>query len=167
MPVFGLTQGLLPIMGYNYGARNKKRLMAALKDGCLIALCIMTVGLLIFLLLPDKLLGIFNPSPALLEIGVPALRIICSCFLFAALGIVSSTLFQAVGRGTYSLVISLMRQLIILVPAAMILAAVTHNVNAVWWAFPIAEVFSLAASITFFLRLYKKEISCLETVEAR
>ncbi len=167
MPVFGLTQGLLPIMGYNYGAKNKKRLMLALRQGCMIALCIMLAGLMIFLLLPDKLLGIFNPSPELLEIGVPALRIICSCFPFAALGIVSSTLFQSVGRGTYSLVISLMRQLVVLVPAAWILAQVTGVVGAVWWSFPIAELFSLAASIAFFLYLYKKEISHLETVEAR
>ena len=103
MPVFGLTQGLMPIMGYNYGARNKKRLLSALKQGCVIALIIMTLGLLVFLLFPAQLLGIFNASRELLEIGVPALRIIASCFLFAALGIVSSTLFQAVGRGVYSL----------------------------------------------------------------
>ncbi len=167
MPVFGLTQGLLPIMGYNYGARNKKRLMSAVRQGCMIALVIMTAGMLVFLLLPNQLLGIFNPSPELLEIGVPALRIICSCFLFAALGIVSSTLFQSVGRGTYSLIISLMRQLVVLVPAAWILAKVTGNVGAVWWAFPIAETISLMASIFFFLRLYKTEISCLETVKER
>ncbi len=167
MPVFGLTQGLLPIMGYNYGARNKKRLMSALRQGCMIALVIMTAGMLVFLLLPDKLLGIFNASPQLLEIGVPALRIICTCFLFAALGIVSSTLFQAVGRGTYSLIVSLMRQLAVLVPAAWILARLTGDVGAVWWSFPIAETISLAASILFFLRLYKKEISRLESVPSR
>ncbi len=167
MPVFGLTQGLLPIMGYNYGAKNKKRLMAALMQGCLIALCIMVAGLLVFLFLPDKLLGIFNPSPELLEIGVPALRTICSCFLFAALGIVSSTLFQAVGRGTYSLIVSLMRQLLVLVPTAWILARTTGEVAAVWWAFPIAEVISLLASLFFFLRLYRTEIRSLETAQVR
>lgn len=167
MPVFGLTQGLLPIMGYNYGAKNKKRLMSALKDGCLIAFVIMLLGMLVFLLLPDKLLGIFNPSDHLLELGIPALRIICSCFLFAALGIVSSTLFQAVGKGVYSLIVSLMRQLVVLVPAAWLLAAITEQVHAVWWAFPIAESFSLAASIIFFLRLKKKEIDQLELRETR
>ena len=167
MPVFGLTQGLLPIMGYNYGARDKQRLLSALREGCMIALCIMAAGMLIFLLLPEQLLGIFNPSAELLSIGIPALRTICSCFLFAALGIVSSTLFQAVGRGTYSLIISLMRQLIVLVPAAWLLARFTGEVTAVWWAFPIAECISLAASIFFFLRLYKKEISHLETAEVR
>ena len=167
MPVFGLTQGLMPIMGYNYGARNKKRLLSALKQGCVIALIIMTLGLLVFLLFPAQLLGIFNASRELLEIGVPALRIIASCFLFAALGIVSSTLFQAVGRGVYSLIFSLMRQLVVLVPAAWVLARITGEVNAVWWAFPIAEVFSLIASIFLFLRLYRKEIRVLETARER
>lgn len=167
MPVYGLTQGLLPIMGYNYGAKNRKRLLSAMKQGCTIALCIMVAGMLVFLLLPDKLLTIFSASQELLSIGVPALRIICTCFVFAALGIVSSTLFQAVGRGTYSLVVSLMRQLAVLVPVAWLLAAVTHNVNAVWWAFPIAETVSLLVSAIFFARLYRKEIRHLETAEGR
>ncbi|WP_322169485.1 MATE family efflux transporter [Acutalibacter caecimuris] len=158
MPVFGLTQGLLPIMGFNYGAKNKKRLLSALASGSVIALVIMAAGMLLFLLLPHRLLGIFNASPELLAIGVPALRIICTCFIFAALGIVSSTLFQAVGKGVYSLVVSLMRQLVILVPAAWLLAAATGQVNAVWWAFPIAETVSLLASVVFFLRLYKLKI---------
>lgn len=158
MPVFGLTQGLLPIMGYNYGAKNKKRLMSSMRQGCLIALVIMTAGMLVFLIVPELLLGIFNPSAELLEIGIPALRIVCTCFVFAALGIVSSNLFQAVGKGTYSLIISLMRQLVILVPVAYLLAKLTGNVGLVWWAFPIAESVSLACSIIFFLRLYRKEL---------
>ena len=119
----------------------------------------MLAGMLVFLLLPDKLLGIFNASEELLSIGVPALRTICTCFVFAALGIVSSTMFQAVGRGTYSLIVSLMRQLVVLVPAAWLLSMIFHEVNAVWWAFPIAETFSLLVSIFFFLRLYKREIA--------
>ena len=161
MPVFGLTPGLLPIMGFNYGAKNKKRLLSALYNGCAIALVIMTAGMLLFLLAPQPLLSIFNASEELLSIGIPALRIICSCFIFAALGIVSSTLFQAVGKGTYSLVVSLMRQLVILVPAAWLLARIAGQVNAVWWAYPIAECVSLAASVMFYLRLYKKEIQSL------
>lgn len=167
MPVFGLNQGLLPILGYNYGARNKHRMISAFRSGCIIAVCIMTAGMLVFLLAPQWLLGIFNASAELLEIGVPALRIICSCFVFAALGIVSSTLFQAVGRGVYSLIVSLMRQLVVLVPAAWILAQVTHQVVAVWWSFPIAECVSLLVSLFFFLRLYNKEIKHLETVKER
>lgn len=167
MPVFGLTQGIMPILGYNYGARLKKRMMDTLRYGCIIALVIMAAGMVLFLALPAQLLMIFNASPQLLEIGVPALRIICTCFLFAALGIVSSTLFQAVGRGVYSLIVSLMRQLVVLVPAAWILATVTQQVTAVWFAFPIAEVASLIVSIFFFLRLYKNELSVLETAEER
>ncbi|NBJ88857.1 MATE family efflux transporter [Acutalibacter sp. 1XD8-36] len=162
MPVFGLTQGLLPIMGFNYGARNKKRLMQALSQGCLIALFIMLAGMLAFLLLPDKLLGIFNASEELLHIGVPALRTICICFIFAALGIVSSTLFQAVGRGTYSLIVSIMRQLAVLVPSAWLLSRIFGEVNAVWWAFPVAETVSLLVSVFFFMRLYTREIKSLD-----
>ncbi len=162
MPVFGLTQGLLPIMGFNYGARNKKRLMQALSQGCLIALFIMLAGMLAFLLLPDKLLGIFNASEELLYIGVPALRTICTCFIFAALGIVSSTLFQAVGRGTYSLIVSIMRQLAVLVPSAWLLSRIFGEVKAVWWAFPVAETVSLLVSVFFFMRLYTREIKSLD-----
>lgn len=164
MPVFGLTQGLMPIMGFNYGAKKKKRLLLALKQGCMIALVIMAAGMVVFLALPEQLLAIFSASDELLAIGVPALRIICTCFLFAALGIVTSTLFQATGRGTYSLLISLMRQLIVLVPAAWLLAKFTGNVNMVWLAFPIAETVSLAASLLMYLRLYKTELSHLEDV---
>ena len=167
MPVFGLNQGLLPILGYNYGARNKKRMLSAFRLGCAIALVIMTAGMIVFLAAPQWLLSIFNASAELLEIGVPALRIICTCFLFAALGIVCSTLFQAVGKGVYSLIVSLMRQLAVLVPAAWILAQVTRQVSAVWWAFPIAECVSLAVSLAFFLRLYNREIKHLETVQER
>ena len=130
-------------------------------------LVIMAAGMVVFLAFPQWLLGIFNASAELLEIGIPALRIICTCFLFAALGIVCSTLFQAVGRGIYSLIVSLMRQLVVLVPAAWILAQVTHQVGAVWWSFPIAECVSLVVSLFFFLRLYNKEIKHLETVKER
>ncbi len=165
MPVFGLTQGLLPIMGYNYGAQNKKRLMSALKDGCAIALIIMTAGMLLFLLAPEALIGLFNPTPELMEMGVPALRTICLCFLFAALGIVSGTLFQAVDKGAYSLIVSVMRQLAVLVPAAWLLATLTGSVSAVWWSFPIAEVVSLLVSGFFFLRLYRKELCKLGKAE--
>ncbi len=162
MPVFGLTQGLMPIMGYNYGAKNKKRLMSAFLQGCVIALAVMALGMLLFLLAPQWLLSFFNPSAELLSIGIPALRIICICFLFAALGIISSTLFQSVGKGLYSFIVSLMRQLVVLVPAAWLLAKIFGQVGAVWWAFPIAEIFSLCASVFLFLRLYHKEIVNLD-----
>ena len=158
MPVFGLTQGLLPIMGYNYGAQNKKRLMSALKNGCGVALVIMIAGLLLFELIPGKLIGLFSPTEEIMTIGVRALQIIAACFPFAALGIVSSTMFQALARGTYSLIISLLCQLVVLVPAAWLLGRITGEVTAVWWSFPIAELVSMGVSISFFIRIYQKEI---------
>ena len=158
MPVLGLNQGLMPIMGYNYGADKKKRLLRSFYQGCCIALVIMLIGVLVFMLLPGQLLGFFNPTEELLQVGIPALRIICLCFPLAALGLVSSNMYQAIGRGNYSLVMSLMRQLVVLVPVAWVLAKVTNDVGMVWWAFPIAEAVSLAVSIMFFTHLYKTEL---------
>ena len=158
MPVLGLNQGLMPIMGYNYGANKKKRLLQSFYQGCGIALAIMLIGVLAFMLVPAQLLGFFKPTAELLEVGVPALRIICLCFPLAALGLVSSNMYQAIGQGKYSLVMSLMRQLVVLVPVAWVLAKVTNDVGTVWWAFPIAEAVSLAVSIMFFVRLYKTEL---------
>ena len=158
MPVLGLNQGLMPIMGYNYGANKKKRLLQSFYQGCGIALAIMLIGVLAFMLLPRQLLGFFNPTAELLEVGIPALRIICLCFPLAALGLVSSNMYQAIGRGNYSLVMSVMRQLVVLVPVAWVLAKVTHDVGMVWWAFPIAEAVSLAVSVVFFVHLNKKEL---------
>lgn len=158
MPVLGLNQGLMPIMGYNYGANKKKRLLQSFYQGCGIALAIMLVGVLAFMLLPGQLLGFFNPTEELLQVGIPALRIICLCFPLAALGLVSSNMYQAIGRGNYSLVMSLMRQLVVLVPVAWALAKVTNDVSMVWWAFPIAEAVSLAVSMMFFAHLYKTEL---------
>ena len=158
MPVLGLNQGLMPIMGYNYGANKKKRLLQSFYQGCGIALAIMLIGVLAFMLLPGQLLGFFNPTEELLQVGIPALRIICLCFPLAALGLISSNMYQAIGRGNYSLVMSLMRQLVVLVPVAWLLAKVTNNVGMVWWAFPIAEAVSLTVSIIFFTHLYKTEL---------
>ena len=161
MPVFGLTHGVMPIMGYNYGARNKKRLMSALKIGSVIAACIMAVGVLLFQILPDKLLLIFNASENMLKIGAPALRIISLCFLPAALGIMFSSLFQAIGRGIYSLIISVLRQLVFLVPAAYVLSKIA-GLSFVWAAFPFSEFFSLAASIFMLISVYGKNIKNLD-----
>lgn len=159
MPVFGLTHGVMPIMGYNFGAKNKKRLMSALKIGTMIAVVIMFVGMMIFLLFPDKLLGIFNAKHSTLEIGIPALRTICLCFMFAALGIMFSTIFQATGNGFYSLTISVLRQLVLLVPFAFVLSKI--SLRATWFAFPLAEICSFAVSIIMLMRLYKKQIKNL------
>lgn len=160
MPVFGLTHGVMPIMGYNYGAKNKKRLMSALKIGTMIAAVIMFVGMIIFLIFPDKLLGIFNAKPATLEIGIPALRTICLCFIFAAAGIMFSTIFQATGNGLYSLIISVLRQLVLLAPFAFILSRI--SLRATWFAFPLSEICSCTVSILMLIRLYKKQIKHLK-----
>ena len=160
MPVFGLTHGLMPIMGYNFGARNKKRLTSALKIGGVIAFCIMIVGMAVFWICPRQILGIFQASDTMLQIGEPALRIISLCFPAAALGIIASTLFQAVGSGVSSLIISLLRQLIILLPCAYLLSMV--SLEAVWYAFPVAEVVSLIASLFILWHIYRKRIRPME-----
>lgn len=151
MPVFGLMQGVMPVIGYNFGARKHDRLISAVKIGCAISLTIMVIGTVIFLIMPGRLLSIFNASSEMLSIGVPALRTICLCFIPAAIGISFSNVFQAVGHGFMSLVISLLRQLIVLLPAAYFLSKI--GLYAVWYAFPIAEVFSLAASVFMFVHL--------------
>ena len=151
MPVFGLTQGLMPIMGYNYGARNKQRVTGAIKTGVIIALIINVVGTIIFELFPGELI----------KIGDPALRIIAIHFPIAAVGITLSTLFQATGKGVYSLVQSLLRQLVVLVPAAWLLSKI--SLDAVWFAFPISETASLIITVVFFVHLYNKEIKHLDT----
>ena len=160
MPCFGLNQGMLPIMGYNYGARNKKRLTTALKYGCCIAAIIMAVGTVIFLTIPDVLLRMFNADAEMMEIGCVALRIICLCFMPAAIGIIFTSFFQATGHGLRSMFISMLRQLIVLVPVANLLSNI--SLNAVWFAFPIAEGVSLIFAITLFINLYKKQIQYLE-----
>ena len=160
MPVFGLTQGLMPIMGYNYGARNKKRVTGAVKIGCVIALIIEIAGLIVFEICPGALISIFNATPELHEIGDSALRIIAIHFPMAAIGITLSTLFQATGHGMYSLVQSVMRQLVVLVPAAWLLSKI--SLGAVWFCFPISEFISLIVTVVFFVILYNKEIKNLD-----
>lgn len=151
MPVFGLNQGLMPIMGYNYGARSKERIYAAFKYGIIIACIIMTVGMLTFNLIPDVMLQLFKPTPELLEIGVPALRIISWSFPLAAISIIISTVFQAIGRGKLCLYISLFRQLILILPIAYVLSS--FGLNAVWLAFPIAELLSFTISVYLYLKV--------------
>ncbi len=159
MPVFGLTQGVMPIMGYNYGAKNKHRLLSALKIGSIIAILIMLIGTILFMSIPDKLLMIFNASEQMLEIGIKALRTISLCFVPAAIGIMFSTLFQAIGQGHKSLYISILRQLVIILPAAYLLSKI--GLYYVWYSFPIAEVFSLMVSVIFLSMIYKKTIKNL------
>ncbi|MCB6993692.1 MATE family efflux transporter [bacterium 210820-DFI.6.37] len=160
MPVFGLNQGALPIMGYNYGARDKVRLMKAFKVGFGVAFTIMAIGLILFQLFPRQFLSLFNASEAMYEIGTPAFHIISLCFLPASFGILASAFFQATGHGVLSLWASLIRQMIGILPLAWILAR-AGGLPAVWYAFPIAEVIGVLYSIIAMRYIYKKEIAKL------
>ena len=159
MPVFGLNQGVMPIVGYNYGAKKRHRVTGALRAGAIIAACIMAAGMLVFCCIPGTLLSLFEATDTMMAIGVPALRIISTCFIPAALGIILTTAFQALGRGFNSLLISVLRQLVVLLPAAFILAQI--SLDAVWFSFPIAEVGSLLASLLLYRRLYRNYIKVL------
>ncbi len=155
MPLFGINNASISIIAYNYGARQPKRITGTLKRGLGAAMVIMLLGLAAFQLLPDMLLGIFEPSPTFLELGRSALRIVSIHFPLAAVGIALGASFQALGTGIYSTITSLMRQLVVLLPAAYLLS-LTGNVHAVWWSFPIAEVVSMLTSLFFYARIYKR-----------
>ena len=160
MPLFGINNATISIVAFNYGARKPERITGTLKRSCISALCIMILGLLAFQFLPDLLLGLFNPSDEFLRIGRSALRIISLCFPAAAFGIALSASFQALGDGIYSTITSLCRQLVVLLPAAYLLS-LSGDVANVWWAFPIAEVFSLMVTVFFYLRIYRRKIKPL------
>ena len=160
MPVFGLNQGVLPIIGFNYGARNKERVKEARKEGIRLALFFMVIGLILFQTIPDKLLLIFDASPKMLEYGVPALRIISLNFIPAAFGIMNGTVFQATGHGVYSLICSFIRQLVGIVPFAYLLAKI-GGVTLSWFSFPIGEVLGLIYSFAMLNKLMKNEIDAL------
>ena len=160
MPVFGLTNGMIPIVAYNYGAQNKKRIYQTIKLSAIIAVGIMLVGLTIFQLFPQTLLGLFEASDHMLEIGVPALRTISLSFVFAGFGIVSSCVFQALGNGVYSMFISLTRQIVVILPVAFIFAKL-FGLNMVWFAYPIAEVVSVFMCIFMLSRILKTKVKPL------
>lgn len=160
MPIFGLNNASVSIIAFNYGARQPKRIVKALKLAVGAAFVFLTLGLVVFQTLPDLLLGIFEPSEDFLSIGRSALRIVSIHFPLAAAAITLGASFQALGNGTYSTITSLCRQLIVLVPSAYLLS-LTGNVHAVWWSFPIAEVVSLALTLLFFLRIYRQKIKPL------
>ena len=157
MPVFGLNNGMVPIISFNYGARNKTRIIQTIKLSIAYAMLIMMVGFGIFQLFSDRLLAMFNASPDLLAIGVPALRIISVSFLFAGFCIVAGSVFQSMGNGVHSLIVSVARQLVVLLPVAFMLS-LTGNLEAVWWSFPIAEVASVILSGLFLWNTDKKVI---------
>ena len=157
MPLFGLNNATISIVAYNYGARKRDRITKTLKIACISALSFMLIGMAIFQMVPHVLLGIFDKSALFLKLGSGALRTISLCFPFAAVCIALGASFQALGNGIYSTIVSLFRQLLALLPAAYLLS-LSGNVNMVWWAFPIAEFVSLAATAFLFARIYRQKI---------
>lgn len=160
MPVFGLNNGMIPIIAYNYGAQNKKRITDTIWLSIVIAVCIMLLGLSLFQIFPAQFLEIFDASEHMLEIGVPALRIISLSFTFAGYCIVLGSVFQALGNGVYSLINSVMRQLFIILPVAYAFAKL-FGLARVWWAIPIAEISSVILSTILFRRIYRLKIKPL------
>lgn len=158
MPIFGLNNGMVPIIAFNYGARKKDRLVKTIKYAAMYAFGIMCLGVLVFQLIPDKLFLLFEASEHMLSMGIPALRIISISFILAGFCIVGSSAFQAFGNAVYSMIMSICRQLLVLVPVAYFLAKL-GNVNYVWWAFPIAELMSFTLTIVFLFRINKKILS--------
>ena len=154
MPIFGLNNGMVPIISYNYGARRPERVKKTIRLAVCYAEGIMVLGFCIFEFFPGQVLGLFSASQAMLTIGIPAMRIICLHFLLAGTSIVLSSVFQALGNGLFSLIVSVCRQLFVLLPAAWLLAQ-TGSVNNVWWAFLIAEIVSVLMSLAFYAHINK------------
>ena len=154
MPIFGINNGMVPIIGYNYGARQPKRITQTIKLAVCFAECIMLCGLILAEVFPQVLLGVFNASPTMLAMGILALRIIAIHFPMAGFNVISSSVFQALGRGTLALLVSVIRQLVVLVPAAWLLSR-TGNVNAVWFAFPIAELVAVTLCAVFMRKCHR------------
>ncbi len=157
MPIFGLNNGMVPIIAYNYGSGNKGRVIKTLKSSIKYGVGIMLIGLVIMELFPVQLLSMFNPTTEILEIGVPALRTICVSFIFAGFCIIVGSAFQALGNGVYSMIVSIARQLCVLLPVAYLLS-LSGRVELIWWSFPIAELASVGMSVYFLIRIYKKII---------
>ncbi len=157
MPVFGMNNGMVPIIAYNYGAGKKDRLIKTIKLGIVYAVGIMLIGFLVFQMFPTQIFALFEASDTMLSIGVPALRIISVHFLIAGYCVINSSMFQALGNGVYSMLVSIARQLVVLLPAAYLLS-LTGNVNNVWWSFPIAEMVSAVMCTIFLIRINNKVI---------
>lgn len=152
MPLFGLNNGIVPIVAYNYGAQNRARILQTVKLGMIFGTCIMAVGWALFEFIPGPLLSLFDASETMLAIGIPAFRTVGWTFLLAAFSIVGGSIFQALGKSVYSLLVSLGRQIVVLVPVAY-LFSLTGNINLVWYAFLVAEVVCVALSATFLRRV--------------
>ena len=158
MPVFGMNNGIIPIIAFNYGAGNRKRMTKTVRFSMVLACSIMAVGTALMWLIPDTMLKIFDASDSMLSIGVPALRTISLSFVFAGFSIAMGSVFQAIGKSYFSMIVSFTRQLVVLVPVAYFLSK-TGALENVWWAFPISEVFSLAVTVISYSYVYKKIIS--------
>ncbi len=159
MPIFGLNNGMIPIVAFNYGARKRKRLVGTIKLSMLYAFILLFLGFLAFEIIPDRLLLLFDTKDdTLLRIGVPALRIIAVHYLLAWFCIIAGSVFQALGNGVYSLIVSVARQLVVLLPAAVILAKI-GGLPLIWWCFPIAEIMSLIISALLLIRINREIIS--------
>ena len=157
MPVFGLNNGMVPIIAFNYGAGSKGRLIRTIRLGIVYAFCIMIFGLVLIQILPGRILALFKASEDMLAIGIPALRIISLSYIFAGISVVASAIFQAFGNALLSLLTAISRQLVVLLPAAYVLS-LFKNINLIWWSFPIAEIASLMLSIVFLKYIYDKKI---------
>ncbi len=158
MPVFGLNNGMVPIVAYNYGAKNRKRMMKGAFIGMALAVGYMLLGLSVFETIPQILLAPFVTDPVTMDIAVVAMRILALSFASAGASIIMGSVFQALGKSIFSMFVSITRQLVVLIPVAYVLSLL-GNINLVWWAFPIAEGISLCLSIVFFITAYKKIIS--------
>ena len=163
MPVFGLNNGLIPIVAYNYGAQKRKRIVRVAIVSCLFALCFMAAGLVLMQIIPEQMLGIFNVAKDAPEmrIGVQALRTISLSFIFAGISITIGGVFSAFGKSLFSMFVSIARQLLVLLPVAYLLAQTADGLIAIWWSFPIAELMSIAASVVFLVVLWHKTIKHL------
>jgi Na+-driven multidrug efflux pump len=160
MPVFGLTQGALPIMGYNFGARNKARLLDCFIKASAVAVVIMVVGMTVFQLIPDKILLLYDAEPEMMHIGIRALRIISLCFIPSGFAVVAFTMFQALGHGLLSMTLSIIRQLVMVLPFAWFFARFM-GVDYLWFAYPVSDGIGLFATVFFVRLIYVKEIKAL------
>jgi Na+-driven multidrug efflux pump len=160
MPVFGLNNGMVTIISYNYGACKKKRIYGVMRVAVIAAVSYMLLGFTVFQFLHATLLGFFNASDAMLEIGKHALKVISISFIMAGFSVVSISVCQALGKSIYSLIVSIVRQLVILIPSAYLLS-LSGNINLVWWAFPIAELFGCSLCVTFLIIILKKIVNKL------
>ena len=160
MPCFGINNGMVPIVGYNYGARKKDRIMSTIKYAIISSTVIMVIGMLLFALIPGTLLGFFNAKGELMDLGQIALRIIGFHFVLAGFNIVLGSVYQAIGNGVYSLIISLVRQIVVILPVAYLLGKL-FGVTAIWYAFPIAEIIAAALNAYLFSKIYKDKIKPL------